>query len=521
MKKAIILTALGLTFVSAASQAQTLTRAQKHTFNVEALRMLDSYEDYGGMHTEAESADFRALFPPEGINVYNDLLGLSVADSLSVDDYVSLLEQKSRNALVRLKNIRKKKFWEDSRSWFLGLTFDKGIMYTTLCGAIIDASNYYGGDYTYEAVVAMDKETNDIYIVSLKGAPASQRRRLPSDFTFVEFNSPLDSAVTVDGERLRFSHGQALVPRDAEFVYFDDDANLKVRKEGDDACAHYAFSFKPMRWRVKAHADISLGSPYSISDGDGINTSVSATDFGVDVGYIFPSKSKFKIGVFAGLGYSTGKLDLSLDKLDYNYDAPASADMDGDTYRRYYELSDMKQDVSLNFLSLPVYAHFEYRFSRRISAFVDLGVKAYFNAGSKANPFTGKSYSYGIYPQYDDLRIDDSWLNGFGESAFASDSSDDIDIKGFSADVLAGAGVEIKVFGPLSVDLGVSYQLGVTDVLGSASQSGALAGGAITEGMAPVTYQVAGGTQVKNLATYLGSVKRQSLKLNVGLVFKF
>lgn len=520
MKKTIILTALGLALIGGNAPAETLSRGQKHAFNVEALRLLENYEDFGGVRSDAEVSDFRALFPPEGINVYNDLLGLSMADSLSIDEYTSLMQGNARNALVRLKNIRKKKAWEDSRSWLLSLTFDKELMFTTKCGAIIDASNYYGGDYTYEAVVAMDKESNDIYIVSLKGAPTSPRHRLPTNFTFVEFSSPLDSAVTVGGERLKFSHGQALVPRDATFEYFDEDANLKVHNVGDDECMHYELSFKPMRWRVKAHADISLGAPYSFTSSSAIGTSVSATDFGVDVGYIFPSKSRFKIGVFAGIGYSTGHLDMNVDKLDYNYEAPSSADMDGDTYRRYYELSDMRQNISLNFLSVPVYANFEYRFSRRISAFVNLGVKTYFNAGSKADPFTGKSYSYGIYPQYDDLRIDDSWLNNFGSSEFSS-TSDDIDIKGFSADILAGAGIEVKIYGPLSINAGISYQFGVTDVISSTNNDTSLSGGTITQQQAPVTYQVEGGTQVKSLVNYLGSVKRQSLKLNVGLVYKF
>lgn len=521
MKKTIILTLLVWVSMCGVVMGESLTNAQRHAFNVEALRMLENYEEYSGLRDDVEKSYFRSLFPEQGIYLYNDLLGLSDADSIQIDRYIDLMGEKARNTLVKIKNIRKSGFREDKNNWLMMLTFEKEILMTTSCGAIIDAAAYYGGDYIYEAVVAMDKVSNDMFIISLKAKPAAPKRHLPTDFTFVELVSPLDSAVTSGGKRLKFSHGQALVARDAEFSYSDDDANMKVHNVGDAECSHYTFSFHPMRWRVKAHADISLGKPYSLGKADLIDSSVSATDLGVDVGYMFPSKSKFKIGVFAGIGYSTGAIDLNVGKLEYNYEAPSSADIDGDTYRRYYELSGLGQKMNLNFFSVPVYADFEYRFSRRIAAYVNLGVKAYFNAGSKVSEMSGESYSYGVYPQYDNLVISDSDYNGFGASEITASSLEGVDIKGFSLDLLAGLGAEVKIVGPLSVYLGVSYQLGVTDVMTPPSDIGTMVSGDITESQAPVTYQVANGTSVKSLTDYLGSIKRNSLKLNAGLVYKF
>lgn len=512
---------IALAVIATNVSAQTLTSNEKRHLRIEALQMLDRYEQNANLSNGEECIEFRYLFPDEGISIFNDLLGVSTVDTLAIDEYIELGANNVRHATTTIKDVRVDRIWSTPKADMIELSFKKNILFTNECGAIIDAGRYFGGDYPMKAVIAYNKEMKDARIVSLKGDVPSRRQRLEPGFTYVDSISPRDRDVKVNGQFLTFSHGQALVPANPKFEYYDDDANMKVQTVVEDGCTHYALHFKPMRWRIKVYGDISLGSPYSFKCPDNLATTGTNTDFGLDVGYVFPSKSKFKIGAFIGLGYSMGKVDVGIDYMAYNYSAPSSADMDGDTYQRYYTLSNMKQNVTLGRFYVPIYADFEFRAHRIVSVFADLGFKLLFNVASKVGNVSGESDSWGVYPQYDNLVMNDEWLNDFGKRPIDAVIQNSDWLSSFSADMFVGLGVRIKIYGPLSLDAGVRYQIGLTDIGKFTGNAGNLSGGEILEANAPVTYTVKDGTHVNSLTNYLSSLKTQGLKLNVGLVVKF
>ena len=159
-------------------------------------------------------------------------------------------------------------------------------------------------------------------------------------------------------------------------------------------------------------------------------------------------------------------------------------------------------------------------YSNKFTAFkninADAGVRLGFITGSGLDKVSGKAFSYGVYPQYDDLMIDADYMNGFGTSDLSEARHTTPESEGFNASVLVGAGAEFRIYGPLSVDLSLRYNIGLMDMY-----KGSYKGGAFTEDTAPVSYTVATGQTVRPLTDYLSSSKLSQLSLRVALIYRF
>lgn len=500
----------------------TPTNTQQRRANLNALRLIEDYESYSTMRNDEAEENFRYIFNDGDAMIYNDVPGLSADELINIEEYIKLLKS-VRGTRITVKNITAGPIADGGRVWLMTVTFDKSVQYNTTCGAIIASDDYYDGkDYKMTAVIEVDKDTYESHIRSLSGLMDSKRPRLEPGFAIADKTDPRDLEVTNNGHRLTFNKfDQAFISQPYNLEFADDDVNMKVIESGEGDCRRLSFEYRPTRWRVRPHADISLGGAYKIDAPDGVNTSNSGIDFGVDFGYIIPSRSKVKVGIFAGIGMANGKIDLDMASANYSYQAGADADMDGDTYVRHYELRDMQQSIKMSHFTVPIYADVEYRASRYVAIYAQAGIKAYLNAGSKIDKFSTSVYSYGVYPQYQDLMIDETWLNAFGQSTLSVDDiRADEQFKGFSADLLLGIGARVKLFGPLSLDLGINYMNPLIDRI-DAGELSPIPSGSTTASQAPVTYTVAGGQVApKTLSNYC-KIKSNPLKLKVGLTFKF
>lgn len=495
---------------------------QQRRANLNALRLIEDYESYSTMRNDEAEENFRYIFNNDSAMIYNDVPGLSTDELINIERYIELLKG-VRGTRVTVKNITAGPVADGGRVWLMTVTFDKSVQYNTPCGAIIASDDYYEGkDYKMTAVIEVDKDTYESHMRSLSGTMESNRPRLEPGFAIAKKSDPRDLEVTNNGRRLAFNKfDQAFVAQPYNLEFADDDVNMKVIETGDEDCRQLAFEYHPTRWRVRPYANIAMGGAYKVDAPEGVNASNSGMDLGIDFGYIIPSRGKVKVGIFTGVGMSTGKIDLDAASINYNYNAGSEADMDGDTYVRYYELSDMQQSIKMSHFTVPLYADIEYRASRRVSLFAQVGIKAYLNAGSKIDKLSGSVYSYGVYPQYQDLRIDETWLNNFGEATLSLDDMRyDDPFKGFSADLLLGIGARVKLVGPLSLDLGVNYMNPLIDRMESNDLT-PLPSGNTTAAQAPVTYTVAGGQVSNNPLSNYCKIKSNPLKVKVGLTFKF
>ncbi len=271
------------------------------------------------------------------------------------------------------------------------------------------------------------------------------------------------------------------------------------------------------KFAIKAGAGIGLGNSISTSSSlTPLSTKSSSANYGVDFGWKFWQRQNHSLELNVGVAYSPSSLKFDLGSLDYDYSAPASADMDGNTYQRYYELKDVEQKVSYNQLSIPVYLSYAYRCNAWLQVHGDLGVRLGFKTGSEISDMSGEAYSYGIYPEYDDLLIDASYLNDFGNTSLADARRGEPACNGFSASVLIGAGAEFKIYRNLSADLSLRYNAGISDLFKKQCT-----GSEFTNETAPVSYSVTTGQQVKSLTDYSNSSKTNLLSLQIGLIYRF
>lgn len=526
MKKHII-TALATLLTAAAASAQ-ISQARQFEINREALRILSDYERTAELRDNNAAYEFRELFGNGQLRIFNDLIGISTDEKLTVGDYVSLLKGFAKTPRVTLSNVRHLRTWQEPDGMqYTRLAFDKNINYSNSCGAILNAAAYYGKPYACEMTIAINPATGETRIASLEGRIPDGKSRLAPGFSFVDYTSPTDTLVLANGEPMKFNFQQALVERDTKFSIKMDTHRLKVKKFGVAPCIKYKLAIVPLKFRVKPYIDITIGNqPYEVELPSQINVSQNASNFGVDFGYMFVNRKNFRMGVFTGAGYSTGSIGMTLPSLEYNYETPRWADIDDEAYRRYVSLEDVHQSIDLKAFSVPAYLELVYAAHTYINFYLDLGVKAYFNAGSKASDISGKTKAYGIYPQYGNLLIDAPYMNDFGVQYETSNSNlHEANFNAVSLDAMGGLGIRIKLFGPLMLDAGVRYGMAVTPFIKADNPLRLMEGSLTSEQQALATYQAGEGKGTTTIKTftdsYLGNVKRNGLKLHAGLVLKF
>lgn len=270
------------------------------------------------------------------------------------------------------------------------------------------------------------------------------------------------------------------------------------------------------KFALKPHADISLGSPMSLTTTTELNPSVASNEFGLDFGYTFFQKTTNRLEVNVGLGYRYLNTNFNAGDFNYSYSAPPSADLDGNAYIRFCQVSNLQQKLSTGYLTLPIYLQYAYRCTPWLEVHALAGLKLGFNTGASVKTESGSVYSYGVFPEYDNLMIDAPYLDDFGTRSLNDRSISEPEVNSVAASLLLGAGVDFRVYGPLWVNLGVKYDLGFGNTFGKGTNFAQP-----TAETVPVSYTVAEGTRVKALSDYVTSGKLSPLALNVGLTVRF
>ncbi len=272
------------------------------------------------------------------------------------------------------------------------------------------------------------------------------------------------------------------------------------------------------RYAIRATADFTIGDALRVESALPV-TSMSSTarDYGMSFGWTFWTHGKHSFEANFGLGYGRTTLTDDVGDLDYHYNAPDIADMDMDPYIRYYDLRDFRQDILTERIALPLYVSYRYQFSRIFSIHAQLGFKLNYNYKSRVTASAGDVFSYGIYPQYDDLMIDASYMNEFGATTLDRLPAGKPRLNRVIASVLTGVGAEINIYGPIAADVTLRYEAATSNTFRTAGSRLA----PFDAYNAPVTYTVAQGQTVKPLSLYLSNSKQSRLSVAVSLICRF
>lgn len=274
------------------------------------------------------------------------------------------------------------------------------------------------------------------------------------------------------------------------------------------------------RFAIKGYDNIGLGKAMQVTEAQPGQTAKSNyNSFGLDFGYTFWNKGPHSLEANIGVGYTIAHTTFGIDDMSYHYDAPAYADEDGNEYIRYYELSDLSQRANLGYFNIPLYLEYQYKPLRWLGIHAEVGFNFGFRCMGTFSKTYGKAKAWGVFPIYDDLLIDQDYLDDFGIRTISNSSRDKSSCKGFNGSVMCGAGFEFYAAEPVSFELGVRYNAAVTNSF--TGKYNITSTGEYTAETAPVTYTVKDGTQMKPLGDYTTKSKLSPLSLHLGINVRF
>ena len=501
-----------------ASAQVKLTNADMRDLNSKIVDLLEEYEVLIQTPTDRASREFIALFENKDIEIYNDLLGLNSEKRLTVEEYATVISTKSQACKVIIKDIVKGSLSEDANSYLIEVAFKKYMQYYDRCGILFDSQDFYKNDHELKALIAMNKEDRSVHFRKMDGDIKTATPPLKKKYKVVTYKDARDADVLANGKRIKYnSFDQAILDDSVDLQFTDNDVVLRLVQDSP-GCNNYSFSYKPRRWRIKPYVEFSMGDIYKF-DGDhtdNITKSASMMEMGLDLGYTLVAKPKFKLSLFTGFGLAKSKVDLAYDGI-YNYSYTAAADIDGDSYNRFYEVSNFKATQEVSQYVVPLYLDFDFQVSKRFSLYLQGGLKAYLNSAFDVTNVHADLYTYGIYPQYNNLKIENFQPIGFGSST-QEIPTQEIEAESMTFEGFAGAGFRLNLFKALFLDARVSYQMGTPLVktkdlvkLDNPEEENALIrfDNEVRE------------EQVRNVTDIFDNISRGGLKVNVGLLLKF
>lgn len=528
------------------SFAQNLSWYEQRLFRLNVYNAIEDYERFGSFYNEDYKDGFIGMFESGNLQIYNDLLGISTAPTLSVYDYIRCVDEKVEFFDVSIKNINIGNLYEVNGKWLVNVTFDKEVMSFNKNGLPLSSRAYYGADYRMTVTFVREND-EDVSIVALNGEMKSEKVPLPDEYFAVqrskikdkkgnEVPNPRDLSVLCNNKGLDFMDvaemTYALVPGafdKAKFTYSrDNDIDVKPVSVNNSPGLYY-LKYNPKHWRLKVRSDLTIGDYYVFEtekkQNDNIQTKSSSNEFALELGYVFPSSKKLKAGIFFGGGVALNKFEMGIDSWTYSSSTTGSADIDGDSYVRHYSLQGLKQTFATTDVVLPVYFDFECRFSKWFSMYLDLGAKAYYNLESNIESLEGKYTTYGVYKDYDNLKLDyKSGINGFVNNENLTNemlSSDVIKPEQFSFDAFGSLGFRVGIGKSLQIGCGATYQMGLTEYFKNTNTVITNGAGKKPNNVLMMYSASKNKENVRSLIETKETVKRQAIKVNVELILKF
>lgn len=478
MKKYIIMIVASL--MAMASKAQTISVEEERGFYQKVYALFTEYAQSASLSDEAEQYTFRKLFANGEMLICNDLMSLDHSEKLSVDEYISILQDAKRVKVV-VRNIKKDGAVEDAGdAWVVPIAFEKGMSYSK-SGTLFSSFDYFGKYYRLRAELSLNKTTGECYISKLEADPQHEWLSFPEKFVVLERtreddnkrNYKRDSKLTINGQGINWNlYGQIILHDDDKVKYNNSLVDLEIITAGKGGGTKIRAKYNDKAFRVRANVGYSLSDFNTLADiQNDANISVSDNkemSFGVDVGYVFPSTSKFYFGIFTGLNMSSNNFTMNMAsnvKSNITDIEDCTADEDGDTYTRHYVLkgNGVSQKLKATNLTIPLYGDFEYQMTPFLSVYADLGVKFQLTSGTWS-AYIDDYETFGTFYDYNNVVIkggpngEKLNLNGFGEWKGRDMEVDEEGVeKSMSIHALAGLGLRFNLNKSFAFDAGVQY----------------------------------------------------------------
>lgn len=464
--------------------AQSLSNTQERFMKMDVLRLMEDYQMYAVSSNPVYRNQFINLFVDGDAPVFNDLLGMSSFKSLSALQYANILSTEILAPIVFIKNIRHDEPYPAGDNWIMNVYFEKNMEHIDSLEVQFSSLEYYKQDYQMHAQIVWNPSNRQCKFLSIQGSVDGEP--LPEHYWVLRHTDARDSLLLFNNEPFTFDRfDQAFFERNVlpenvkltkknnplttlqnQFNYpVDSDVDLKLVID----TGHIVNTFyKPKRWRVKIHGNISHNFVNTLLC-DAVNMAYQELTFNKDLyygttsvleytsgkffhafdktlsfnqeenlkktmrnkidtysggfafGYTFPTENKNKWAFFFGLDYRYLKLTSTVGSLSYLYD---DKDMDQDYYYRYYNIKDMEYQTVFNEIAIPLYFDRDIKVNKNTSFYMDFGVKSYFTILQPQKSFKATYSTKGYYPQYNGLIFDGSSFDNYPFNGFVTDRTE-------------------------------------------------------------------------------------------------
>lgn len=528
MKKIIILMVASLLATAVGAQ---VSPDKQRDFNRKAYEVIKTYAKASQLSDYRDKAQFFELFESPDIKICNDLMGMSYEPALTVEKYAELLGDADM-VNVSLKDVKKEdEIVDENGRLVMSLSFLKRMSFLSPCNTLFDSYDFFGRDYHILMTLVYDPETDECKIRELNSYGAMPV--FPKDYRVLVQTDKRDNNLDINGKYFSFLLGQKLLRPDDKIFYRG--ARVK-EKDMKDQCDHKVFAtYNDKSWRVRLNGGFAVRAFDKLGSQTGSNEvkvdKGGDFSFGVDFGYIFPTTSHLRFGIFAGVGMSSNSFKLATDGIkNYSFDANDKQDIDGDEYKRYYNTGTITQKMKSNDLAVPVYVDMEYEFNSIFSVYVDAGLRFLLPMSHDVEIENSSYNTYGVYSKYGDLIIYND-INNFGENEENTLMPYEVGLSTKTTlNGIFGLGARVNVTKTIAIDAGIQYQLSGKswsaeenkifnyeidwDKISADNTSG-------VDNTLRVDDTLNIGEDQVNLLNNAGSLKHDLLKVNVSLIFKF
>lgn len=532
--------------------ASSLSNEQKRIMYNDVLQLLNDYEEYSSM-LAADYADmFFNLFESGESKVFNDIMSAGGTETVSVKEYCQLLsEEVAPGCRLFLTNVKHgEPVSADSASWTIPITFGKSSLYFDECDIRYSSKDYYASEYEICMTVLWNSRNGECLIREISGKMNSDVSHLPDGFVILRRTDDVrNELLQLNGQPLQWDNADICyldrnVVTDKDILVFpDNDVELKLSQ--DSVCSRILkLKYKPKRWRFGVYySGIKAPKPLSCSMDGRIGTSFSGTEIGAEIGHTFKSSRKTKVGIYTGVGLSNYTMVSDMPEMSYCYKASANEDIDGDVYYRYYSIRNLKYTSSVVDVKVPLYFDLDFRLSDIVHMYLDAGVEAYFNSKQNVEDLSAEYSTYGIYPDYHNLRIDAATLaemgtsmNGFlenGKLSVADIEDQSIGLATFTLDAVAGLGLRfylarsVNVLKDMALGIGVNYHYGLINYRDGkktldVNLENPSASNTSPRDNVPVNYSVSAGEKIVNVSHYISDLSRSGvLSGKISITYRF
>jgi hypothetical protein len=436
---------------------QSFTPKEIQSINRQADSLLSFYGKYATFTidndqiSESYISGFMGLFASANAMVINDLDPGVKADeprkSITVESYVKYVKQ---NYPAGLNSADFKKVLKGTPSG----TGSKIMLEVTVYKEIL---GYYQNVTRYNRV-----DTSRFMI-------AYDRNKRNSKIESISVLKGMDDFCTINNkEAYKLLMNRQFI--DAKSLYFktiekcpdNDEAKNKIKlcnSKLDSMTAH-----KSIYLLLKVNPMISSISTVPGSTETSV-TSSSAMKFcgGAALEIDLFTREKLQIGVGLGINYLTISSELTTSK--YTDSVPDLTDIDNDKYTLLVSMKNVKEELTLTYVDIPVYGQLKYFLTKKFYLMGDLGVSFSFLVNSTYKTTSAAEYR-GKYDEYNGIILYGNELSeyGYGQYNMNINASDSKTFNGMNINVFGKVGFGYGISRKVNAFLNIGYCYGLTNI---------------------------------------------------------